>query len=190
MDKTSDMFRVGVISSTHGIKGEVKVYPTTDEPKRFSKLKKVYVEFCKKGLRGNSTSELIELEISSVRYFKQFVIVKFKGIDDINDVEKYKGMDLYVTREEAIPLEENEYYIADLIGLKVISDEDREVGILIDVLQTGANDVYEVKANEEFGEKELLLPAIKECIKDINIDEGIMRVQIMEGLLDLWDFTY
>ena len=94
-------------------------------------------------------------------------------------------MDLYVTREEAIPLEENEYYIADLIGLKVISDEDREVGILIDVLQTGANDVYEVKANEEFGEKELLLPAIKECIKDINIDEGIMRVHIMEGLLDL-----
>lgn len=185
MEKSNDMFRVGVISSTHGIKGEVKVFPTTDEPKRFSRLKNVYVDFCKKGLRGNSNSEYIKLDISGAKYFKQFVILKFKGIDDINDVEKYKGMDIYVTRENAIPLEKDEYYIADLIGLKVISDDGREIGMLNDVIQTGANDVYEVSANENFGSKNILFPAIGECIKEVNIEEGTIKVHIMEGLLDL-----
>ena len=180
MDKTSDMFRVGVVSSTHGIKGEVKVYPTTDEPKRFSKLKKVYIEFCKKGLRGNSTSELIELEISSVRYFKQFVIVKFKGIDDINDIEKYKGMDLYVTREEAIPLEENEYYIADLIGMEVYLEDGSHFGTLKDVMETGANDVYIIKTEEG---KEVLIPAIYECILDVNVEAGKMEIHLLDGLV-------
>lgn len=180
-----DMLRVGVISSTHGIKGEVKVYPTTDEPKRFSELKKVYLDYCKQGIKGVKERKCIELEISNARYFKQFVILKFKGIDNINDVEEYKGMDIYVTREDALPLEEGEYYICDLIGLKVMDDTDKEVGILKDVLQTGANDVYVVQANDNFGSKELLLPVIDECILDVNLDKKEVKVHIMEGLLEL-----
>lgn len=179
------MLRVGVISSTHGIKGEVKVYPTTDEPKRFGTLKKVYLDYCKQGIKGIKERKCIMLEISNVRYFKQFVILKFKGIDDINDVEAYKGMDLYVTREDALPLEDGEYYICDLIGLQVIDDTGREVGVLTDVLQTGANDVYVVQANAEFGSKELLFPVIDECILDVDMDKREVKVHIMEGLLEL-----
>ena len=185
MKELDDMLRVGVISSTHGIKGEVKVFPTTDDPKRFAKLKKVYMDYCKKGIKGNSSSRCIELEVGSVKYFKQFVILKFKGIDNINDVEQYKGMDLYVTSEDAVPLGENEYYITDLIGLKVIDEEQTEIGTLEDVLQTGANDVYVIKANEKFGNNELLFPAIKECILNIDLTKRVMTVHIMEGLLEL-----
>ena len=185
MNKFDDMLRVGVISSTHGIKGEVKIFPTTDDTKRFSKLKKVYMDYCKKGIKGNRDSQCIELEVSSVKYFKQYAIVKFKGIDNINDIEQYKGIDLYVTREDAIPLEKDEYFITDLIGLKVVSDEGDEIGVLEDVLQTGANDVYVVKANEKYRNKELLMPAIKDCVKNVDINNNTLTVHIMEGLLEL-----
>lgn len=185
MYNIDDMLRVGVISSTHGIKGEVKVYPTTDEPKRFSELKNVYLDYCKQSIKGIKKRKCIELEISSVKYFKQFVILKFNGIDNINDVEEYKGMDLYVTRDDALPLEEGEFYICDLIGLNVINDEGRAVGVIKDVLQTGANDVYVVNTNAEFGSKELLLPVIDECILDIDLDKKEVKVHIMEGLLEL-----
>ena len=109
-----DLFRVGVIANTHGIRGEVKVFPTTEDPKRFEWLKEVLLDTGK---------EKMPLEIQGVRYFKNLVIVKFKGIDNINDIEKYKGMDLYVTRENAIPLEEGEYYIADIIGAKIETED-------------------------------------------------------------------
>ena len=113
-----DLFKVGVITSTHGIKGEVKVFPTTDDANRFKKLKKVILDTGK---------EKIDMEIAGVRFFKNMVILKFKGIDDINDVEKYRKAELYVTRENAVPLKKNEYYIADLIGMDVVSDEDEEL---------------------------------------------------------------
>ena len=131
-----NLLQVGVITSTHGIRGEVKVFPTTDDPNRFRKLKQVILDTGK---------EQLDMEIASVKFFKNQVIVKFKGIDDINDVEKYRKAGLYVTRENAVPLGENEYFIADLIGLRVISDEEEELGVIDDVLQTGANDVYIVK---------------------------------------------
>ena len=99
--------QVGVISSTHGLRGEVKVFPTTDDAARFQTLKNVVLD---------TGREKLDLEIQSVRFFKQFVIVKFKGIDNINDIEKYKGKSLFVTRENAVELEEDEYYIGDLIG--------------------------------------------------------------------------
>ena len=164
--------RVGVITSTHGVRGEVKVFPTTDEKERFKDLKKVILDMGK---------EQKVLEIQSVRFFKNLVILKFKGIDNINDIEMYKGKDLLVTREDAVPLEEGEYFIADLLDLDVYSDEDEKIGILYDVMQTGANDVYVVKTEEG---KEILLPAIDECILDINLEESRMTVHIMEGLLD------
>ena len=180
-----DRFQVGVITSTHGVRGEVKVFPTTDDVKRFDKLKKVYLDYSVKGVRGTIKKECIELEIGGVKYFKQFVILKFKGIDNINDIEKYKGMDLYVTREDAIPLEEGEYYIADLIGLEVFDEDDNAIGKVSDVLQTGANDVYIVKGNADYKNKEIMIPAIKQCILDINLEENKMKVHLLEGLLDL-----
>lgn len=167
-----DLLRVGVIANTHGIRGEVKVFPTTDEKERFKDLKKVILDMEK---------EQKVLEIQSVRFFKNLVILKFKGIDNINDIEMYKGKDLLVTREDAVPLEEGEYFIADLLDLDVYSDEDEKIGVLYDVMQTGANDVYVVKTEEG---KEILLPAIDECILDIDLEESRMTVHIMEGLLD------
>ncbi len=163
--------QVGVISSTHGIKGEVKVFPTTDDPQRFKKLKKVILDAGKKQ---------IPLEIQNVKFFKQFVIVKFKGIDNINDIEMYKGKSLLVTREDAVELEEDEYFIADLIGMKVVTEEE-ELGTLTDVIETGANEVYVVKS-EKYGE--VLIPAIYECILDVNLETQIMKVHLLDGLID------
>ena len=156
-----ELFRVGVISNTHGIRGEVKVYPTTDNVRRFDDLKEVILDTGK---------EQLILHVTSVKYFKNMVILKFKEFDNINDIIPYKGMDLLVTRENAIPLEEGEYYIADIIGSKVITDEDKILGTLTDVLQTGANDVYVVKTKDG---KEVLLPSIEECILDRDIENKI-----------------
>ena len=166
-----ELFRVGVISNTHGIRGEVKVYPTTDNVRRFDDLKEVILDTGK---------EQLNLHVTSVKYFKNMVILKFKEFDN-NDIIPYKGMDLLVTRENAIPLEEGEYYIADIIGSKVITDEDKILGTLTDVLQTGANDVYVVKTKDG---KEVLLPSIEECILDRDIENKIVKVHIMKGLLD------
>ena len=162
--------QVGVISSTHGIRGEVKVFPTTDDAGRFQELKRVILDAGK---------EQIPLEIQHVKIFKKFVILKFKGIDNINDIERYKGRPLLVSREDAVELEEDEYYIADLIGMKVETDEG-ECGILKDVIETGANEVY-VVAFERYGE--VLIPAIHECILEVNVEEMQMKVHLLEGLV-------
>lgn len=164
--------RVGVISSTHGVRGEVKVFPTTDDPNRFKKLKKVILDTGK---------ETLNLEIEHVKFFKNMVILKFKGYDNIEDIEKYKGKDLLVTRDNAVKLEANENFIVDLIGIKVITDENEELGTLTDVLLTGANDVYEV----DTGSKKILLPAIPSCILDVDLDKQTMLVHVLDGLLDL-----
>ena len=166
-------FRVGVITSTHGIRGEVKVFPTTDDPGRFRKLKDVLLD---------TGRELRPMEVEQVRFFKNMVIVKFKGLDDITDIEIYKGRDLFVTRENAVELEPDEYFIADLIGLTVMTDEGERLGTLFDVLKTGANDVYVVKTDSG---KEVLLPAIRQCILDTDLEAGKITVHVLEGLLDL-----
>lgn len=166
-----DLLKVGVITTTHGVRGEVKVYPTTDEPERFLDLDYVLLDTGK---------ELRRLDIKNVRFFKNLVILKFDGIDNINDIEKYKGCDLWIPREEAQELDENEYYIADLLGMKVLLDDGTEFGTLKDVMETGANDVYIVNS---FEHGEVLLPAIKECILDVNVESGTMTVHLMKGLL-------
>lgn len=167
------LLRVGVISNTHGIRGEVKVFPTTDDVNRFKKLKKVILDTGK---------EHINLEVTGVKFFKNLVILKFKGIDNINDIERYKGCDLLVTRENAVPLEENEYYIVDLIGCTVITDEGDTLGELVDVLTTGANDVYVVEGEDG---KEILLPYTEECILNIDVEKKEIKVHVLPGLLDL-----
>lgn len=167
-----DKFRVGVIANTHGLRGEVKVFPTTEDPKRFEVLKEVLLDTGK---------DWLDLEVSSVRFFKNLVIVKFKGIDSINDVEQYKGMDLYVTRENALPLEEGEYYLADVIGANVVTEEGEAFGELTDVLEnTGANHVFVVQHQG----KEVLLPVIPDCVKEVDVEQNQVTVHIMKGLLD------
>lgn len=168
-----DMLRVGVIASTHGVKGEVKVFPTTDDAARFKQLKEVILDTGK---------EQISLEIEHVKFFKNMVILKFKGYDSINDIEKYKSKNLLIPRGAAVELGPDEYFVTDLIGLKVISDQGESLGIMKDVMETGANDVYVVEL--ESG-KELLVPAIGDCILDVNLEERIMKIHILEGLMDL-----
>lgn len=165
------MFQVGVISATHGLKGEVKVFPTTDDPQRFKKLKEVMLDTGK---------ELIKLEVEQVKFFKQFVILKFRGYDDINDVEKWKKKPLKVYRDQAVALKKNEYYIADLIDMEVDLEDGTHFGTLKDVMQTGANDVYVVETTDG---KEVLLPAIKQCILSVDVEKGRMTVYVMPGLM-------
>ena len=172
MENMEQFLRVDVISSTHGIRGEVKVYPTTDDPERFLELDEVILD---------TGREHKILEIEGVKFFKNQVILKFKGYDNINDIEKYLKKDLLVDREHAVELGENENFIADLIDMEVVTDEGKVLGTLTDVIETGANDVYAVKTPEG---KEILLPAIRDCILDVNVDEKRMTVHVMEGLLD------
>ena len=168
-----DLLQVGIIASTHGVRGEVKVYPTTDDPRRFRRLKEVVLDTGK---------EKMNLAIEGVKFFKQFVILKFKGLDNINDIEKYRQKSLYVTRKNAVRLQRDEYFIADLIGLKVQDEDGKELGTVKDVIETGANDVYEVEMADG---KSLLLPAIKQCILNVDVENGTMQVHVLEGLLDL-----
>ena len=121
------------------------------------------------------------LHICQVKFFKQMVILKFKEFQNINEVERFRGKSLYVTRENAVKLQKDEYFIADMIGMRVVSTEGEELGTLTDVLQTGANDVYVVEQN---GASQLLLPAIKDCILDINMEQMVMTVYLMPGLRD------
>ena len=166
-----DFLKVGVITTTHGVRGEVKVYPTTDEPERFLELDHVLLDTGK---------EFWDLEIKNVRFFKNLVILKFKGIDNINDIEKYKGHDLWIPREEGQELDEDEYYIADLLGLRVILDDGSEFGTLKNVMETGANDVYIIDTNAH---GEVLVPAIRECIQDIDLEKNTMTIHLMKGLI-------
>lgn len=165
-------FQVGVITSTHGIRGEVKVFPTTDDVKRFKRLKQVILDTGKEDLL---------LNIEGVKFFKQFAILKFEGYDNINDIEKYKGKSLYVERANAVRLRKDEYFIADLMGCRVEAEDGKELGILKDVMETGANDVYIVTSPDG---KELLFPAIKECVLSVDVENQLIVVHIMPGLLD------
>ena len=167
-----ERFQVGIITSTHGIKGEVKVYPTTDDPKRFRRLKEVILDSGK----GD-----VLLEIESVKFSKNLVILKFKGLDTPEEMTKYRQKSLYVTRENAVRLGRDEYFIADLMGLRVLDEIGDEIGVLREVLETGANDVYIIDLKDG---RELLLPAIKECVLRVDVEAGEIQIHILEGLLD------
>ncbi len=165
-------FQIGAITSSHGIKGEVKVFPTTDEPEKFRKLKKVTLK---------TQRETREAEIEDAKFFKNMVILKLKGINDRDQADKLKQATLWVGRDDAVKLHENEYYRGDLIGMSVYTEDGELFGVLTDVLDTGANDVYAVK-RAGTGE-EVYLPAIRQCILNVEPEENRMTVHIMEGLL-------
>ena len=166
-----DFLRIGVVTTAHGVKGELKVFPTTDDMNRFKKLKSLYVE--KKNVRK-------EFKISGVKFFKQFVLLKLEGIDTIDDALIYKDADLLVDRKHAVKLEKDEYFITDLIGLDVFDENNERIGTLKEVYPTGANDVYEIETPDD---KTFLLPAIKDCILDVDIKNKKMTVHILEGLI-------
>ena len=174
METTMEQFlRVGVITSPHGIRGEVKVFPTTDDINRFKKLKEVYLDTGK---------ERLSLRVEQAKFFKGMAILKFREFNSINEVEPFRKKDLLVSREHAVQLAPNENFIVDLIGLAVVTDEGEEFGTVKDILQTGANDVYVITGKDG---KEYLFPSIKECILDVDLDKGQVLVHILDGLLDL-----
>lgn len=165
-------FRIGVITQAHGVKGEVKIYPTTTDINRFKKLKKCVLK----------TEKIrLELEVAGAKFFKNMVILKFKAYNTRDEIEAFKGAELWVDRENADTLKDGEYFFSDLIGMKVISDEGEEIGIINDVYETAANDVYEIKGKE----KTYLFPGIKECVLNIDLQNKIMTVHVLKGLLDL-----
>lgn len=167
----NEMFTVGKIVNTHGVKGEIKVMPTTEEPSRFEKLKTIYIE---------QRKQMTAYEIQSVRYHKGCVLLKLKGVEDMNAAELLKGSILKIDRKDSLPLKKDEYYISDLFGLQVYTEEGRYLGELVDIIETGSNDVYAVRKEDR--EKDLLLPAIKQVIKEVNIADQKMIAHLLEGL--------
>lgn len=167
-----DLLQVGILSSTHGVRGEIKVFPTTDDVKRFKKNK----EYILGTKNGN-----MDVRVESVKFFKQFVILKFEGIDTLDDILAYKGCSLYVNRAHAVKLQKDEYFIADLIGVEVFDEDDNYIGKLTDVSETGANDVYEITTEDD---KVYLFPAIKECIKKVDMDNRKITAYVMPGLME------
>ena len=164
-------FEVGQIVNTNGLKGMLKVKPFTDDIKEFEFFKSIYVEI---------KNELIEFKIEAVRYVKNMVLLKLQGIDDIDEAEKYRNLYIKVDRDIMPKLPEDSYYIVDLLECEVFTEEGEDLGKLIDVFNTGSNDIYVVK--DELG-KQLLLPAIGEVIKNVDIPNKKIVVKLMKGLI-------
>ena len=157
----NNILQVGAVTSTHGLAGEVKVF-----------LKQVLLDTGK---------DMLPLGVEHVKFFKNMVILKFKGYDRIEDIMGFKGKNLYVTRENAVRLKKDEYFIADLIGMKVYTEDEAYLGELTEVITTGANDVYTV--HMENG-KDVLIPAIGQCILNVDVEHETMQVHLLEGLLE------
>lgn len=167
-----DMLRIGVVTTTHGIRGEVKVFPTTDDVRRFKKTDEVILVTKK----GNLT-----LHVESVKFFKNIVILKFKEYNNINEVEGFRQCDLMVTRENALPLAEGQFYFCDVIGAQVVEEDGSPIGTVKDVIETGANNVFAIETKEG---KEVLFPVIPDCIKNVDTEAGVVTAHVMKGLLD------
>ena len=167
-----DLLRVGVISSAHGIKGEVNVFPTTDEPEMFAQWETLQ-------MIDKKQNRL--MHVSGAKYFKNMVILSFEEITDRNQAELLRQAELYITREQGAPCGENENFITDLIGLCVEDENGVELGKCTEVYQTGANDVYEI---ELLDGRKVLFPAIPSCILNVDLEKGMMTVHVMAGLID------
>lgn len=167
-----DYVYIGRVANTHGVRGDIKVFPTTDDPQRFKKLKKVIIE----DARGGEQT----YHISGVKYVNKFVVLNLKEIEDMDSALRLKQGIVKIDRKHALPLEEDEYYIQDLMGMEVFLEDGEKLGDLREVLFTGANDVYIVDLLDG---GEVLLPAIRQCVLDINVKKNKMVVHVMEGLM-------
>ena len=161
---------IGQIVNTFGIKGMVKVKPFTDDINRFDRLEIIYIKN-KKGKK--------EYKIQEVKYHKQMVMLKLEGIENPEEAETLRGSYLLIDRDKEEPLEEGTYYIVDLLGLEVFSDEGELLGKVDDIFNTGSNDIYVVK--DELG-KQILLPGTSEVIKDVDLEQGKITVHLIPGL--------
>ncbi|ERI92889.1 16S rRNA processing protein RimM [Clostridiales bacterium oral taxon 876 str. F0540] len=159
-----EFMTVGQIINTHGVHGELKVYPLTDDIRRFRKLKKIFIDG-------------IENSIAWCKLQNDKVIIKVEGIDSIEMAQKYKNKYIEIPRTEAVPLNEGEYFIADLIGCKVLDENGKELGSVYDVIQTPSNDVYWVKGNTE-----ILVPALKTIVSSIDV----IRAEIVIKPVEVW----
>lgn len=168
----SEKVRIGQIVNTQGLSGEVRIYPLTDYRERFEELEYIYLE--------DKTDT--KLEIEKVRYKGQLAIVKFKGLNSVNDVEKLKNKYIVINKEDIRDLPEDTYYIFDLVGSKVIDEDNALVGKLMDVIQNTAQDLYVIENDES--KKRILIPAVREFIKEINIEEKIIKVKLIEGMIE------
>ena len=156
---------IGKISAPHGVRGEVRIVPLTDFPERFENLKTVFLEDDSK------------MELESVKFSNKFIIVKFKNINSRNDIEIFNGKLLMLNRSDIPSLPEGEYYNFFFFGLEVIDDKGSKLGKITEVLKTGSNDVYVVE-----GKKQILVPALKKVVKEINLVDGFMKVELLEEL--------
>ncbi len=164
-------FKIGQIVNTQGLKGEMRVYPLTDYKERFEEIDWIYI--------GEDLQTKYEIE--KARYKNDMVILKIKGIDNINEVERLKNKYLMIPRENARALEEDAHFIADLIGLKVYLVEGEYIGKLKEVMQPGGNDIYVIEREDG---KEVLIPAVKKFVPEINITEGKMIIDPIEGMVE------
>lgn len=166
-----EYFEIGQIVNTSGLKGVLKIKPFTDDIKKFSNLKTIYIK---------TKNDLTEFKIEQVRYVKNMVMLKLAGIDTVEEAEKYRNLYIRILRDEEEKLEEGSYYVVDILGCKVNTDINQELGTVVDIFQTGSNDVYVVK--DEQG-KQILLPAIKDVIKNVDVKNKIITVHLLEGLV-------
>lgn len=167
-----DYIYIGRVANTHGVRGGLKIFPTTDDPQRFKKLKKVTLE----DLKGRDK----DYKIIGIKYSGQFVVLQLEGVNDMDQAMLLKQSIVKIPKKQALPLDKDEYYIQDLYGLEILDEDGQKIGVLRDIIFTGSNEVYIIDLDDE---RELLLPAIKECVLDVNIKKGTMTIHIMEGLL-------
>ena len=169
--------RIGMIGKVHGLKGELKVFPTTEDPRRFSSLKEVILKKEEDGLFAKKNREV--REVSSVRYQKDLILLQLKGIDTIEKAEQYRNFSIFVKREDAIPLEEGEHYLGDYLGMQVFVEEKENIGHISDIMETGANLVFVVRG----GEKEYLIPHVPSIVYAVRDNE--IHIHAIPGLLEL-----
>ena len=173
---TEDFFDIGTIVNVHGLRGELRVLPSTEDPSRFELLKTIEV------FPKNSENDSAVYVLENVRLHKTVVVLKLIGIDDRNAAEKLIGGVIKIPRSLALPLDDDEYYQKDLLDMSVVTEDGEELGSLVQILETGANDVYVVRHE---GAKDLLIPAIKDCIISIDIPQKKMIVHLLKGLREL-----
>jgi 16S rRNA processing protein RimM len=167
-----DYFRIGYIANTVGIKGELKVLLISNIPERFKDLKECYI---------HTGTVRLQVEVERYRHYKKgYIALKLKGYDDANSVSAFKGKYLEVDRENLAQLSEGQYYVFDIIGCKVLDSDGSVLGEVTEVISPGANDVYVVKGPRG----EILIPAVKDMVKSIDIGEKTIRVELPEGLVE------
>ena len=170
----TEFLRIGVVTSPHGVRGEVRVYPTTDELSRFSEVGTLLLE--KGGVRSSRTVESVKLLKA-----KEMVVLKLSGIDSAEDAEQIRNAELLIRREQSSPLKEGQYFIGDLLDLKAVREDGTEAGTVEDVLETGANFVLVIRKPDG---KELLLPVIPDCVLSVDPDEETVKIHVLPGLED------